>query len=311
MAERSVKEINRAVESDLRATVAEAEEEYRAHLDDLADKIVLRGTRVVLLAGPSSSGKTTTANMLADRLRRGGHPATVISLDDFYYSKDDPLYPRTPEGGLDYETPHALRLDLIRQTIRRILRGEAAPLPKFDFKIGRRWDNASVVDIPRGGCAIIEGLHALNPLMTEGIDTGAVARVFVSVSTNISDGEHRLLSGRKIRFIRRLTRDYLYRASGVERTLSLWQGVLAGENRYLYPFKDTAEFRFDTFHLYELGVMRPFAERVLAEDPTVRNPYLNVIREALTHFTMVPLAEVPETSLIREFVPGGIYESLY
>ena len=147
--------------------------------------------------------------------------------------------------------------------------------------------------------------------MTEGIDTGAVARVFVSVSTNISDGRHRLLSGRKIRFIRRLTRDYLYRASGVERTLALWQGVLAGENRYLYPFKDTAEFRFDTFHLYELGVMRPFAERVLAEDPTVRNPYLDVIREALTHFTMVPLAEVPETSLIREFVPGGIYESLY
>lgn len=312
MAERSVQEINRAVEEDLAATVAEAEAEYRAHLDDLADKIVLRGTRVVLLAGPSSSGKTTTANMLADCLRQGGHAATVISLDDFYYSKDDPRYPRTPEGTLDYETPHALRLDLIRQTIRRILRGEPAPVPKFDFKIGRRWDNAAVVDIPRGGCAIIEGLHALNPLMTEGIDTGAVARVFVSVSTNIRDGERRLLSGRKIRFIRRLTRDYLYRASGADRTLSLWQGVLAGEDRYLYPFKDTAEFRFDTFHLYELGVMRPFAERVLAADTVTRDDlYLGAIREALTSFTVVPLGSVPETSLIREFVPGGIYESLY
>lgn len=311
MAERSVREINRAVEEHLSATIAEAEEEYRAHLDDLADKIVLRGTRVVLLAGPSSSGKTTTANMLADSLRQGGHPATVISLDDFYYSKDDPLYPRTAEGTLDYETPHALRLDLIRQTIRRILRGEPAPVPKFDFKVGRRWDNAAVVDIPRGGCAIIEGLHALNPLMTEGIEPGTVARVFVSVSTNVSDGERRLLSGRKIRFIRRLTRDYLYRASGVDRTLSLWQGVLAGEDRYLYPFKDTAEFRFDTFHFYELGVMRPFAEQVLQAGSDVRDPYLDVIREALTHFTEIPLDRVPETSLIREFVPGGIYENLY
>lgn len=311
VAERNVKEINHAVKEHLAATVAEAEEEYRAHLDDLAEKIVLRGTRVVLLAGPSSSGKTTTANMLADRLRQGGHPATVISLDDFYYSKDDPRYPRTPEGTLDYETPYALRLDLIRQTIRRIQHGEPAPVPKFDFKIGRRWDNATVVDIPRGGCAVIEGLHALNPLMTEGIDPGSVARVFVSVSTNVNDGERRLLSGRKIRFIRRLTRDFLYRASGAERTLSLWQGVLEGEDRYLYPFKNTAEFRFDTFHLYELGVMRPFAERVLAEAPTLCDPYLDVIRNALAHFTAVPLDCVPETSLIREFVPGGVYENLY
>lgn len=311
MAERSVKEIDRAVREELTLTVAEAEAEYAAHIEDLAEKIMLRGTRVALLAGPSSSGKTTTANMLADRLRRDGHPATVISLDDFYHSKDDPAYPRTADGVPDYEAPEALRLDLIRQTIRRILRFEPAPVPRFDFRIGRRWDNAAVVDIPRGGCAIIEGLHALNPLMTEGLETGALTRIFVSVSTNVSDGGERLLSGRKIRFVRRLTRDHLYRASGAERTLELWQGVLAGEDRYLYPYKGTAEFRFDTFHLYELGVMRPFAERVLDAAPDLRSPYLDTVRAALRRFTPIPLDAVPATSLIREFLPGGVYESLY
>lgn len=311
MAERRLKEINDAVTQDLTATIAEAEEQYRAHLDDLTEKIIHRGTRVVLLAGPSSSGKTTTSNLLADTLRRHGRASTVISLDDFYYSKDDPAYPRTPAGELDYETPHALRLDLIRQTICRILRGEPVPLPKFDFKVGMRYDNAMVAEIPRGGCAIIEGLHALNPLLTEGIESSAVARVFVSVSTNISDEGGRILSGRKIRFIRRLTRDYLYRASDAARTLALWQGVLAGENKYLYPYKNTAEFRFDTFHLYEVGVMRPFAEKVILSTPGLSDPYLDVVRNALARFLPVPLELVPETSLLREFVPGGIYESLY
>ena len=311
MAECTLKDINRAVESDLAATVKRAEEDYRAQIEDLAEKIMTRGTRVVLLAGPSSSGKTTTSNMLADCLRRHSHAATVISLDDFYCSKDDPNYPRTPDGEFDYETPYALRLDLVRQTIRRIVQGEPAPLPKYDFKVGVRYDNASVADIPRGGCAIIEGLHALNPLMTEGLANCPIVRVFVSVSTNIIDHGMRILSGRKIRFMRRLTRDYLYRASDAARTLSLWNGVLAGENKYLYPFKETAEFRFDTFHLYEIGVMRPFVEKVLAATPEMSDPYIDVVKKAMCRFTEVPLDAVPETSMIREFLPGGIYESLY
>ncbi len=299
------------LEASLPTCIDSVEEGYRTQLNQLAAHVVASRSRVVLLAGPSSSGKTTTANLLADTLRASGHPATVISLDDFYRSRYDIDYPHTPTGELDYEAPEALRLDLVRQTITRVVRGEPAPIPRYDFKLGRRFDNAMVVDIPRGGCAIIEGLHALNPVLTEGMGRTAITRVFVSVSTNLEQDGRRILSGRKIRFIRRLTRDFLYRASGARRTLDFWDGVKRGEDKYLYPYKETADFKFDTFHRYELGVMKPWTEQVISDDPTLTDPLIDTVRAALAHFAEVPIDLVPEISLIREFVPGGIYEHLY
>ncbi len=293
------------------ACIARVEEGYRAQLGELVAHIVASRSRVVLLAGPSSSGKTTTANLLADALRADGHAATVISLDDFYRSRYDRDYPRMPDGSCDYEAPEALRLDLVRQTIARVVRGEPAPLPRYDFKLGRRFDNAMVVDIPQGGCAIIEGLHALNPLLTEGMGRTAITRVFVSVSTNLEENGRRVLSGRKIRFIRRMTRDFLYRASDARRTLNFWDGVKRGEDKYLYPYKETADFKFDTFHRYELGVLKPWTEQVIADDPTLCDPLIDIVRAALARFDVLPIDLVPATSLIREFVPGGIYEHLY
>ncbi len=296
----------------LEKSIAHVEAGYRLQLEELAQHIISSRSRVVLLAGPSSSGKTTTANLLADTLRADGHAATVISLDDFYRSRYDADYPRTPDGKPDYEAPESLRLDLVRGTIARVVRGEPAPVPRYDFKLGRRFDNAMVVDIPQGGCAIIEGLHALNPVLTEGMARTAITRVFVSVSTNLVDGDGKhILSGRKIRFIRRLTRDFLYRASDARRTLDFWGGVKRGEDKYLYPYKETADFKFDTFHRYELGVMKPWTEQVLADSPELTDPLLDTVRGALAYFDEVPIDMVPETSLIREFVPGGIYEHLY
>ncbi len=296
----------------LEVCIADVESGYQAQLAELAAHVVRSRSRVVLLAGPSSSGKTTTANLLADTLRADGHAATVISLDDFYRSRYDSDYPKTPDGKPDYEAPESLRLDLVRQTIARVVRGEPAPIPRYDFKLGRRFDNAMVVDIPQGGCAIIEGLHALNPLLTEGMSRTSITRVFVSVSTNLVDESGKtVLSGRKIRFVRRLTRDFLYRASDARRTLSFWGGVKRGEDKYLYPYKETADFLFDTFHRYELGVMKPWTEQVIADDPTLSDPLVDNVRAALAYFGEVPIDLVPETSLIREFVPGGIYEHLY
>jgi uridine kinase len=311
MAEVSVKEIHEALSRGVEACIARSEEAYAEKINTLATQIIACGTRVVLLAGPSSSGKTTTANMLADRVRQLGHEATVISLDDFYRSKGDEDYPLNEQGEPDYETPYALRLDLIRGTIREILTGGAVHLPRYDFRLGRRFDRAMTVQIPMGGCAIIEGLHALNPILTDGIPQDAVTKVFVSVSTNVTDGQSRILSGRKIRFIRRLTRDYLYRASDAMRTLSFWSGVLAGEDKYLYPYKASADYKFDTFHLYELGVMKPLAEQVMEEGNVGEEPYLRTIRASLGYFDAIPLELVPQTSLLREFLPGGVYEELY
>ncbi len=312
MPDRKLSEIKAELAASVPACIARVEAAYAAQLEELAAHVIARRSRVVLLAGPSSSGKTTTANLLADTLRAGGHAATVISLDDFYRSRGDRAYPKTPEGTPDYEAPEALRLDLVRQTIARIVRGEPVPLPRYDFKLGRRFDNAVAVDIPAGGCAIIEGLHALNPLLTAGLADTAITRVFVSVSTNLTEDDgRRILSGRKIRFVRRLTRDFLYRASDARRTLDFWGGVLRGEDKYLYPYKETADFKFDTFHAYELGVVKPWTEQVIADDPTLSHPLIETVKAALARVEVVPIDEVPETSLIREFVPGGIYEHLY
>lgn len=311
MAEMEIAEINREVARDTEGLIRRTEAGFREKRADLARHITEKKTRVVLLAGPSSSGKTTTANLLADTLRAGGHSATVISLDDFYYSKGDPHYPKNERGEPDFEAPESLRIDLIRKTIAAIESSERVYLPRFDFRAGKSYDRATELVVPDGGCVIIEGLHALNPCMTEGVNTDSVTRVFVSVSTNITDGGVRLLSGKKVRFIRRLTRDFLYRASSAARTYELWSGVLAGEKKYLYPYRDTADFYFDTFHPFEIGVMRPFAEQVLDDAPEFREEYVEVVRRAVGRFETIPLSLLPEDSLIREFVPGGIYEKLY
>ncbi len=310
MAEITVKELNDALKKDPSGFILRCEKEYEDKIELAARFIEDHRKKVVLLAGPSGSGKTTTANLLADHLRGHGHFAAVISLDDFYFSKNDPRYPRTPEGDLDFETPYALWIDGIRKTISDALETGHLSLPKFDFKVGLREDNAVTMEVPDDGCVIIEGLHALNPIMTEGIVSDAVMKIFVSVSTNLMHNGRRVLSGRKMRFIRRTSRDYLYRASDAARTVSLWEGVLEGENHYLYPFRDTADLCFDTFHGFEVAVLKPFASKIFEEGVDL-GPYVEVVRRAMELFDEIPVDLVPKTSLIREFIPGGIYEHLY
>lgn len=311
MADLQMLDLQRRLATSNTAVVDQADRAYRENIKALADTIVARGTRVLLLAGPSGSGKTTTANILADTLRAGGHDAMVISLDNFYRSEGDPAYPLNDKGEPDWEAPGSLCIDMIRSTILDIEEGREVHLPRFDFRKGVRIDNDTTVQIAEGGCAIIEGLHALNPMLTEGIPHNAVTKVFISVSTNIMEGDTRILSGRKIRFVRRLTRDYLYRASSALRTLALWDSVLAGEDKYLYPFRDTADIHLDTFHTYELGVMKPYTLKVIQGAGKVECELLRIVREALSKFDTIPERIVPQDSLIREFIPGGIYESLY
>ena len=292
-------------------TVRREEENYRAQLVRTAEAILKKGARVVLLAGPSASGKTTTANLLSDLLTSMGKESDVVSLDNFYRDGNDPDYPRTPSGEQDFECVESLRIPLIRESIGHILRGEDFSIPRFDFGTHTYEDGAIPVGAGEGSVTVIEGLHALNPILTEGLPEDKLFGIFISVSTNLNLGDRRLLSGRKCRFIRRLTRDHLYRHSDASRTLSLWSGVVDGEEKYLYPFRDRADCSLNTFHLFELSVMRPYTLRVLSEGAAARDPYALRIRAALSLVPVMSLSDVPETSLIREFVPGGIYETLY
>ena len=284
---------------------------YHARVHDIAETIVKNSQiNLILLAGPSGSGKTTSANLVSDAIKELGEDSIVISLDDFYKTHDDPTYPKCENGEHDYECPEALDLALIEKTLKAITDGGSFSVPKYDFKTGTR---ASFKEYPASDdrCVVIEGLHALNPKISDSLPKDKIYKIFVSVSTNINVDDKRILSGRKVRFIRRLVRDSIYRGADAERTLSMWRGVLEAEDVYLYPYKATADVAFDTFHTFELGVMKSFAEELLTEELAAREPYVSVILEALRQIETIDLELVPENSLIREFVTGGIYEHLY
>jgi uridine kinase len=266
--------------------------------------------RIILLAGPSGSGKTTTANLIADAVRARGEESLVVSLDDFYRDYDDPNYPRTQCGERDLECPEALKLDELSTMLSDMAAGKSFKLPKYDFKLGRCVSVAEHSPMP-DGCLIIEGLHALNPQISSKLRREWVLKIFVSVSTNVNDGDLRILSGRKLRFVRRMVRDSIYRGTDVGRTLELWQGVLAAEDVHLYPYKPEADMAFDTFHPFEIGVMRRFALPYLTEELALENEYVSTVREALLAAVEIEDSLVPDSSLIREFIPGGVYESLY
>lgn len=288
-----------------------AEDEYHSRVDRISDYVTEhRGVKVILIAGPSGSGKTTSANLIKDAITAKGRPTIVVSLDDFYRDANDPDYPRQPDGDPDYECPESLHLDEVAATLLAVSRDEPFYLPRYDFKVGGR------VELNRhnpveNGCVIIEGLHALNPRISSRLSAESVVKIFISVSTNITEDGTTILSGRKIRFLRRMVRDNLYRGADPARTLAMWHDVLAAEDVYLYPYKATADLAFDTFHEFELGVLRNHALRLLTDEIVASDPYAKIVRDAVEKVAVLDERLVPNDSLIREFIPGGKYEDIY
>lgn len=311
MAELELSLLNEMLVSRPRATVAESEQRYKDRVQSIAEYATSHSSiRILLLAGPSGSGKTTTANLIKDAIEERKKECIVVSLDDFYRDVDDPVYPKTKCGERDFECPDALHLDQISDTLCAIADGKAFSLPKYDFKVARRTETHLYP--PMGeGCVIIEGLHALNPRIYSCLDKSKVLKIFVSLSTNITVDGERILSGRKIRFLRRMTRDSIYRAADAERTLSMWQGVLMAEDIYLYPYKEDADIAFDTFHTFEVGVMKKYAERLISPELAAKDEYAAAVLSATRRIAPLDERLIPESSLIKEFIPGGIYEQLY
>lgn len=303
--------INGLLCDDPVGAVQMAEDEYHTRVEGIADYIVAHsGIRVVLIAGPSGSGKTTSANLIKDAITRKGRPTIVVSLDDFYRDSSDPDYPLQPDGDRDYECPESLHLDEVAKTLLAISRAEPFYIPKYDFKVGGRVELNRHEPTPNG-CVIIEGLHALNPEISKGLPAESVAKIFISVSTNVYENGREILSGRKMRFVRRMVRDNLYRGADAARTLSMWHDVLAAEDVYLYPYKKDADLAFDTFHEFELGVMKSHAMRLLTDEIVNADPYAKIVRDAVEKLAVLDERLVPEDSLIKEFIPGGKYEDIY
>ena len=311
MAELELTKINTLIENSPIEAIRMAEIEYHSRIGEIARRIADdERIKVVLLAGPSGSGKTTSANLICDAIETLGEAAMVVSLDNFYRDSDDPDYPRLPSGEPDYECPEALRLDTLSDALMKIANNEPYDIPRYDFKVGACVEIQHYPPINHG-CVIIEGLHALNPKIRERLSDESVLKIFISVSTNINHGGERILSGRKARFIRRLVRDSIYRAADAEKTLEMWDEVLAAEDIYLYPYKATADLAFNTFHIFELSVMKPFVERLITDKIAEKSEYASTVLSAVRQVLPLDYNLVPNNSLIREFIPGGKYEALY
>lgn len=295
------------------SAISMAEQDYEEKVESVAKRIANDSRiRVLFLSGPSGSGKTTTANLISDKIKSFGEKSMVVSMDDFYRAGDDPEYPRTEDGDRDFESPYALDIPKLLKTLSNIIDGKPFSIPRYDFKIA---DVKSYTEYESfaDGCVIIEGIHGLNPIFSSPFPHESVMKLFVSVSTNITEGGAVLISGRKMRFIRRLVRDSIYRGADAFRTIDMWEDVRCGEEKYLYPYKHMADMTFDTFHSFEPAVMLPFARGLITDEVKKYSEYAKLAIEALEDIVCEEYSpsSVPETSLIKEFIPGGIYESLY
>lgn len=281
-----------------------SEERYRNIIRRVADQAVASGAAsIILLAGPSASGKTTTAGKIAQALVEGGHGAYTVSLDNFYLNQD--TSPRLPDGTPDFETVHALDIPLIHKTFCQLMQDGRCELPLFDFPTGRRSAQTEQLCMEKGDVVIVEGLHALNPLIYGELPPEHLLKAYVSVSSRIYTGQGKIvLNKRNLRFVRRLIRDSRFRATDVYQTFLLWQSVQRGEDLYLFPYRGHADVRINSIHLYEPCVFRDEAIEMLRRVETDHTFYRDAVRmiASLQRFVPIPRAFVPEESLLREFM---------
>lgn len=284
--------------------VRKCEERYNNIIEDIAKRITTeKGREIVMLAGPSSAGKTTTARKLCENLNKKGVKTYVLSLDDFYLNRVD--IPYLPDGTQDYETVYALDLQLFTECVNKLLMGETVRNPVFDFTTGKRSDKEfNEITLGKEDVVIIEGLHALNPVITEKIE-GKLLKIYINVSSRIYDNKGNIiLNKRNMRFVRRMVRDFKFRDSTVENTYRLWKNVTAGEDKYLFPFRDNADIKINTIHLYESCVLKSQALPLLYESD-ISDEFRDDAKKlckALEKFEDINISSVPEDSLLREFL---------
>ncbi len=286
------------------AMVEEAESRYHDRLDSIAEKIYSNEQkRIVMLAGPSASGKTTSAKLISDKLNSMGAEAFIVSLDNFY--KDQSQAVMDEEGNPDFETVHALDIFLIDKCFEEIITKGETNLPIFDFKKGARSKEQQHIKLEKDDVIIVEGIHALNPIITQNLPTENLMKLYVSVSSRIvDDNDEVIMSKRNLRFVRRLVRDYYHRASSVERTYELWRSVLKGEDKYIFPFSHLADERIDSIHAYEPCVFRNIAIPML-ENVDVDSEFYDDARRMISYleiFEPLDKSVIPSNSLLNEFL---------
>ncbi len=290
-------------EENAESLIRKSEETYIKIVETICEKVNSDvEKKIVMIAGPSGSGKTTTANKIKEKLENMGHKAYTVSLDDFYKNKGEG--PMNPDGTYDFESVEALDVELIHKCFRELIEQSESELPVFDFMTGRRSEKTNRIRLEKDDVIIVEGLHALNPKISAALPRENLFEIYISVASRFYDGDEILLGKRNLRFIRRMVRDFQFRNSPVENTYSLWPQVMAGEDKYLFPYKDNADMIFNTTHAYEPCVFKNIATELLCGVDKESKNYENaqMLISALSRFPAIDESFVPEDSLLREFL---------
>lgn len=306
----TVAELNEYVDSGrIRELIRVNEALHEKKFSQIADMICEKGSRAVMLAGPSSSGKTTSANRLATQLKVHGKKPVLMSLDDYYLDRD--LIPPGPDGKTDLEHLNTLDLDLFGKQLTALLNGEEVELPSFNFKLGKREWNGHKLQLSKDSVIIIEGIHGLNPqLLPKTLDEKDIFRVFVIPLLSLNLDDHNRIPSSYLRLLRRIVRDYETRNASVARTLSMWESVRRGESKWIMPFKENADVIFNSSTLYELTVLKKHIYPLLLEVGPEEEFYndVRVIVKVLNYIHTADVDdEIPPTSVVREFIGGNSF----
>ncbi|MDY6382141.1 MAG: nucleoside kinase [Synergistales bacterium] len=281
------------------------EKKYAAIADAIYKK--KDNVKFVFLAGPSSSGKTTSCKRIAVHLAVLGIKPLMISLDDYFLDREHT--PKDEKGNYDFECLEALDLDFFSQQMQELLDGKEIELPKFNFVSGQREKSDKRIQLTDNSILIIEGIHALNPKLSKQINRKNKYLVFVSALTQLALDSQNLISTSDNRLIRRIVRDYNYRGSSAERTLLMWNNVRNGEERHIFPYQENADSIFNSSLLYEIGVLKSYCYPLLAQVPQTSPAYANArrLQNFLDNFTPISSQSIPPTSIMREFLGGSSF----
>lgn len=308
----NVGQLNKAVDENLSSDLINvAEAMHDKKIAQIADEITRRyhngGARIVLIAGPSSSGKTTTTKRLGIYLTTNLLKPKMISLDNYFVNRDKTPHDET--GDYDYESLYALDLDQFNADLTALLAGKEVEMPTYSFELGKRLYKGNTLRLEEDSILLIEGIHGLNPELTASIQEEMKYRVYVSALTTLSIDDHNWIPTTDNRLLRRIIRDHKYRGASAVESIRRWPSVRRGEEKWIFPYQENADSTFNSSLLFELGVMKDYGEAILREVPNDAPEYAEAyrLRRFLSYFKQIPDRDVPPTSLLREFLGGSSF----
>lgn len=279
---------------------------HEKKLSQIADTIKEKGKRVILIAAPSSSGKTSFAHRLSIHLKVNNLKPVSISLDDYFVNREDT--PLDEFGNYDFESIYAIDLDRFNSDLEKLVNGEEISLPKFNFKSGKREKSGKKLKIDKDQIIILEGIHGLNPILTSSIKDEDKFKIYISALTQINLDDHNRIPTTDLRIIRRMVRDYNFRGYSAEKTINQWESVRRGEKKNIFPYQEEADIIFNSACVYEIAVLKKYAKPLLEDIPRDNSAYIeaNRLLKLLQYFVELnDISDIPPTSIIREFIGGS------